>query len=85
MFKRLILSVPLQRHREHPRLPRGVEPLVLGLGDDRAEAHHAAEVGHPVHGAIASPAPIIESLVTSAASASSSRSSVPGGRIGTTR
>src|SRR5262249_44616346 len=56
---------------------------------DLAEAVHAAHVVHAVHraaspGARGSPVPIIESRVTSSASRSSLRPSVPAGRIGST-
>ena len=67
------------RQREDPPLPVRVERGLVDLGDDRAEAVRA------VHGAVASPVPIIESRVTSVASCSSLQSSVPPGRIGTTR
>ena len=74
------------REAERPLLPSGVENRLVLLGRDRAEAHLPAEILRPVHrGGLASPVPIIESRVTSSASAASSRPSLPAGRCGTTR
>ncbi len=80
--------------REDALFPVGVEDRLLRFADDRAEAHHPSQVLPAVHsaasdltdrGSSARPAPIIESRVTSAASRSSLKPSVPAGRIGTTR
>ena len=70
--------------------PRGNAPQALAfwLGHDTAVAGFAAEVGKGrvgAHGWRGRPVPIIESRVTSAASASSPSASVPAGRIGSTR
>ena len=56
-----------------------------GSGHHRPEPVGAAEVVRAVHGASASPVPIIESRVTRSASASSDIPSVAAGCIGTTR
>ena len=75
---------------EDAPLPLDVEHRLVRLRPHRPEAVHAAEIVAPVHrfrpsaGARASPTPIIESRVTSAASSSSLMPSVPEGRRGTT-
>ena len=71
-----------EHEREHAALPAGVERRLVGLGHDRPEAVHAAHVVRAVH---STPVPIIASRVTSPASSSSLKPSLPGGRIGTTR
>src|SRR4051794_27861293 len=86
---------PGRAHRkgqtESPALPIRVEPGLVGLRLDRAEAHHAPKILRAIHEAptlselSAKPVPIMESRVTRSASASSLQPSVPSGRIGTTK
>src|SRR5271166_3310234 len=79
-------------HRERAAFPRRVEHRLVRFRLNRAEALHAAHVVDAVHvpalassaGVSASPVPIMELRVTSAASFSSLQLSVPAGRIGTT-
>src|SRR4249919_756087 len=78
------------RERIHASLPALVERGLMGLAPDRPHALHAAHVMNAVHaGTSLTPSvtlavPIIESRVTSAASASSLKRSVPAGRSGST-
>src|SRR5262245_49594022 len=70
-------------------LPRRMEDGLVVLGDDRAEAHHAAHILCAVHassaGDLASPVPIMLSRVTRLASCCSLQPSAPAGCSGRTR
>ena len=77
-----------KRQAERALFPVGVEDRLVLFRRDRAEPHLPAEIMRAVHaaaGSSASPVPIIESRVTSSASFSSLKPSVPAGRCGTTR
>src|SRR5262249_55016259 len=76
-------------HGEHAALPRRMEHGLVRLRLNLAEAVHAAHVVHAVHAAssfgdFGRPVPIMQSRVTSCASWSSFRLSLPAGRIGST-
>src|SRR6185312_5755748 len=79
-------------HRERPQLPRLLERSALARHPAHQRLDAAAGVAQlrrvlPVahQGAFGAPVPIMESRVTSAASAFSSRPSVPVGRTGSTQ
>ena len=80
-----------ERQRERLGFPRRVKEHPFRFGDDPTVPVLAAEIGVRCVGHCALPAargnpvPIIESRVTSAASASSRKPSVPAGRRGSTR
>ena len=87
-------SAGRDRESERALFPIGVEDFPLRFASDGAETHHSAKILGAVHaagppandvGSVASPAPTIESRLTSAASRSSLQPSVPAGRKGTTR
>ena len=78
-----------QRDAERPLLPFRMKVWFVFLRRDRTEAHLPTKIMWPIHARTSDdngrPVPIIESRVTSLASASSSSPSVPAGRRGTTR
>ncbi len=76
-----------QRHRQRTGVPfRCKHRSIVGIGAHRAIPEPATHVVHPGHdGTLGNPVPIIESRVTSSASAASSQPSVPSGRMGRTR
>src|SRR5262249_22995857 len=88
------VDIPLARGPQHllnsvhPAFPRRMKDRRVLLMLDRTHVLHAAQVMDAVHGVspgrAARATPIMESRVTSVASSSSFRCSVPGGRSGST-
>ena len=72
------------RQGQHLAFPFMVKHSFVRSTLDRPKAVHTSHVVHTIHGLNARVTPIMESRVTSGNSLSSTISSVPGGRSGST-